>query len=205
MSGPPMGGGAVVAKGVFYLLRTLCREGVTSRRPRRKRLAKPGLVGGFRAMTITVELVTAATPEVRTLIAELDADLAQHYSVEQRHGLSLDAIFQPHIRFFVAYRDGVAAGCGGVALMDSFGEVKRMYVRPDARGSGVADAIMARLEAETAASGRPVLKLETGVHQPAANRFYARVGFTPCPMFPPYSAMEPHTVVTSLFMEKRLG
>ena len=82
---------------------------------------------------VTVELAASVTPEVRTLIAELDADLAQHYSAEQRHGLALDAIFQPHIRFFVARREGVAVGCGGVALMDGFGEVKRMYVR--ARGA----------------------------------------------------------------------
>jgi putative acetyltransferase len=53
----------------------------------------------------------------------------------------LEAIFQAHIRFFVACLDGMAAGCRGVALLDGFAEVKRMYVRPSARGRGVAQAI----------------------------------------------------------------
>jgi putative acetyltransferase len=79
---------------------------------------------------ITVEAVRTATDEVRDLLAELDRTLAREYLPEQRHGLSLDAIFQPHVRFFVARLEGVAVGCGGVALFASFGEVKRMYA-PD--------------------------------------------------------------------------
>ena len=49
--------------------------------------------------TVNVESVTAPTEEVRCLIGELDQELSQNYPPEQRHGLSLDAIFQPHIRF----------------------------------------------------------------------------------------------------------
>jgi hypothetical protein len=78
---------------------------------------------------ITIEAVRSATDEVRDLIGELDRTLALEYSAEQRHGLSLAAIFEPHVRFFLARLDGLAAGCGGVALFGSFGEVKRMYER----------------------------------------------------------------------------
>ena len=55
--------------------------------------------------------------------------------------VALDAIFQPHVRFFVARLDGEAVGCGGVALFEGFAEVKRMYVREAARGRGVARVI----------------------------------------------------------------
>lgn len=88
---------------------------------------------------ISIDLAPSATDEVRDLIGELDRELSAEYSPEQRHGLSLEAIFQPHIRFFLARLDGAAVGCGGVALFADFAEVKRMYVREVARrGAGVA-------------------------------------------------------------------
>ena len=111
---------------------------------------------------VTVELVPAATDEVRILVGELEQVLAAEYPPEQRHGLALDAIFQPHIRFFVARLDGAAVGCGGVAFLAGFAEVKRMYVRDAARGRGVAPALLARIEREAREAGVALLRLETG-------------------------------------------
>jgi putative acetyltransferase len=153
---------------------------------------------------ITVDIVGAPTPDVVSLIGALNEELGALYAPEQRHGLALDALFQPHIRFFIAWRDGQAIGCGGVAFFDGFAEAKRMYVRPEARGQGIADALMARLAAETAASGRDLLRLETGIHQHAAIGFYRRQGFGDCAAFPPYTEMPPDAVITSVFLEKRL-
>src|SRR5277367_5211261 len=99
------------------------------------------------------------TDAVRTLISELDATLSAEYPPEQRHGLALDAIFQPHVRFFVARLDGEAVGCGGVALFPDFAEVKRMYVRDVARGRGVAQALLARIESEARSAGLAVVRL----------------------------------------------
>jgi putative acetyltransferase len=59
---------------------------------------------------ISVELVQSATDDVRVLIGELDEILSAEYVPEQRHGLALDAIFKPNIRFFLARLNGVAAG-----------------------------------------------------------------------------------------------
>ena len=151
---------------------------------------------------ISVELNASPSDELRALIAELEEVLAAEYPPEQRHGLSLDAIFQPHIRFFVARVDGRAAGCGGVALFADFAEVKRMYVRPEARGRGVADAVLARVEAETQAAGLAVLRLETGDRQLAAMRFYERAGFRRCGAFGAYAAMPRTATATSVFYEK---
>src|SRR6185312_1500357 len=154
---------------------------------------------------VTIERALSATADVRALIAALDADLARHYTAEQRHGLALDAIFQPHVRFFIARRDGEALGCGGVALFADFAELKRMYVRETARGQGVADAIVAQLTAEAAAAGLSLLRLETGTQQAAAMHFYQRCGFAPCAAFEPYSSMPPNAIATSVFMEKRIS
>ena len=51
---------------------------------------------------IAIESVSSATDEMRILIAELDQILSAEYPSEQRHGLALDAIFTPGIRFFLA-------------------------------------------------------------------------------------------------------
>jgi len=119
--------------------------------------------------------------------------------------LALEALFQPHIRFFIARRDGKAVGCGGVALFADFAELKRMYVRDDARGQGIADAIVNRLTEEAVAAGLSLLRLETGTQQHAAIRFYRRCGFAPCAAFEPYASMPANAIVTSVFLDKRIG
>jgi putative acetyltransferase len=154
---------------------------------------------------VRIEAVPTATEEVRLLIGELETVLAAEYPPEQRHGLTLDAIFQPHIRFFVARVRGAAVGCGGVALFTDFAEIKRMYVRDVARGQGVADAIVARIEEEVRDAGLSLLRLETGERQVAALRFYARAGFRRCPAFGAYTEMAPQSIATSVFFEKRFG
>ena len=163
--------------------------------------------------SITVERVELPTDEVRALVEELERELAANYPADQRHGLALDAIFQPHVRFFIARRNGEALGCGGIALFADFAEVKRMYVRPHARGrgrgkggvGGVADCIIAKLIDEAINAGLNILRLETGTEQLAAIRFYERSGFTRCGAFEPYASMPPKAISTSVFMEMRIA
>src|SRR6266568_2895552 len=90
---------------------------------------------------IEIKLLSAATAEIELLIAELDAVLGAVYEPEQRHGLSVEQVFQPNIRFFVAHLGDHAAGCGAVILFDRYAEVKRMYTREAARGRGVGKAL----------------------------------------------------------------
>jgi putative acetyltransferase len=153
---------------------------------------------------IVVERVTGPTEEVRRLVGELEAALSANYAPHQRHGLKLDALFQPGIRFFVARFDGEAVGCGGIALLDGFAELKRMYVRDGVRGRGVAPAILARLEREAREAGYEVGRLETGTLQHQAIRFYGRSGFRTCGAFGGYATMAPGQIDTSVFMEKAL-
>jgi putative acetyltransferase len=154
---------------------------------------------------ILVEIVRSPTEEIRELIGELEVVLSAEYPPEQRHGLPLQAIFAPHIRFFVARLNGAAVGCGGVALFSDFAEVKRMYVRASARGRGVAQALLKRIEAEARGAGLLLLRLETGDKQTAAMRLYERAGFTRCGPFGAYAEMAPEAIATSIFFEKRLA
>lgn len=154
---------------------------------------------------ILIEEAPIATDEVHALIGELDRELSVEYPPEQRHGLTFDAIFQSHVRFFLARLGGAAVGCGGVALFSDFAEVKRMYVRNIARGRGVARAMLARIEVEAREAGLAVLRLETGERQVAAMRLYARAGFQRCAGFGAYASMAPQAIATSVFFEKRLA
>jgi GNAT superfamily N-acetyltransferase len=94
------------------------------------------------------------------------------------------------ILFLVAYDDdGVTPiGCGGLRGIDAtHGEVKRMFVVRDRRGSGVAPLILRALEERAARDlGWDRLVLETGDQQPDAIRFYEREGYSRIPNFGHY-------------------
>lgn len=126
------------------------------------------------------------------------------YPPEQRHGLSVQQVFQPNVRFFVALIDSAAVGCGAVALFADYAEVKRMFTREVVRGQGVAKALLARLETEAREAGKPLLRLETGTLQAAAIGLYEGCGFRPCGPFGHYATLEPHRIAASLFYEKPL-
>jgi putative acetyltransferase len=155
--------------------------------------------------SLTVEHVPSPTAHARALIDELDAELNADYPPEQRHGYSVDRAFQPDVLFFIARLDAEPAGCGAIALADGYAEVKRMYVRPHARGRNVAKAILERLEREARARNVARLVLETGDVRHAAMRFYEREGFTRCAAFGPYLNLPARSIERSVFYEKRLG
>ena len=155
-------------------------------------------------MDIAIELTKAATPEVVELLGELDAALSGPYSADQRHALSIEQLFRPDVRFFVARLEGAAVACGGIGFYDGYAELKRMYSRPSVRGRGVAKAILRQLEAEARAVGAPLLRIETGVYQEEALRFYEGAGFRRCRAFGPYATMPARAIETSLFYEKSL-
>ena len=124
-------------------------------------------------MNLTIERVSAPTGELRELIGELDAVLGAAYEPHQRHGLSLDQLFEPHVRFFLARLDGAAVGCGGVALFDDYAEVKRMYTRPALRGRGIAKAVLRRIEEEARVWGKPCCGSKPGTFSRKPSAFIA--------------------------------
>lgn len=155
-------------------------------------------------LNFAIELVKAPTAETIQLLAELDEALSGPYSADQRHALSVEQLFQPGIRFFQVRVDGAAVACGGIAFLDGYGELKRMYSRPAVRGRGVAKALLHRLEAEAREASLSLLRIETGVYQQEALRFYEGAGYRRCGPFGPYAQLPPRAIETSLFYEKRL-
>lgn len=149
----------------------------------------------------TVALESPVQVEVAALIAELDAYQDSLYPAEARYALDLTTLAQNHVLFAVArLHDGRAVGCAAVVLAAGHGELKRMYVRPEARGTGAAAGLLHALEAAAAARGCPQLMLETGPYQPEALAFYARQGFERCG---PFGGYPDHPL--SVFMGKALA
>jgi GNAT superfamily N-acetyltransferase len=126
---------------------------------------------------------------------DTDADclrIDQQAEISARYGSDTEPGTKPSASditvFFVAYIDGVAAGCGGLRqLDDSHAEIKRMYVAPGFRGTGVASGILSSLEAYGRERGWERLVLETGNRQPDAIKFYEREGFARIPNFGYYA------------------
>ncbi|BBH64725.1 N-acetyltransferase [Actinoplanes sp. OR16] len=93
--------------------------------------------------------------------------------------------------FLVAIRNGQAVGCGALRQLDpGSAEVKRMYVSPESRGSGVSTAILRALESAAAERGWTTIRLETGPAQPDAMRFYEREGYREIPLFGAYQGSD---------------
>ncbi|WP_229075663.1 GNAT family N-acetyltransferase [Actinoplanes sp. DH11] len=89
--------------------------------------------------------------------------------------------------FLVATVAGTPVGCGALRRLDeTSAELKRMYVTPESRGSGVATALLRALEDAAARRGWTILRLETGPAQPDAMRFYEREGYREIPLFGAY-------------------
>jgi PPOX class probable FMN-dependent enzyme len=151
---------------------------------------------------VQLRLESPDQPDVIALIADLDAYQDTLYPPESRHALDLNSLKQANVLFAVA-RDaaGAAVGCGAIVLEDDAGEgeLKRMYVKPSARGHGVARRLLSLLEARAQAHGCCTLRLETGPSQPEALALYARFGYARRGPFGGYRD-DP----LSVFMEKPL-
>ena len=150
-------------------------------------------------MFVTIE--TPDQPEVIALIADLDAYQLTLYPAESVYALDMAALTQPNVLFAVTRAgNGSAVGCGAVVLTPEYGEIKRMYVKPELRGKGVAARVLGLLEEEAAARGCIRLTLETGPYQEAALALYERKGYSRCERYGDYPD-DPYSV----FMHKPLG
>ena len=175
--------------------------GVTrSRKKSRSTLSTASRIFIGYAMATIITAERPDTADAKALIAELEAQLAPLYPRESRHGYSIEKLISEGVAFFLIRSDGLPAGCGGLQLFGAdYGEVKRMYVRPQFRGLGFARLMLNHLAEYARSRGVGLLRLETGIHQQAAIGLYERVGFRCIPPFGEY-----REAPLSRFYEKRI-
>jgi len=151
--------------------------------------------------TAVISLERPNSEDAVALITELEAHLDPLYPRESRHGYSVEKLLQKGVFFFILRDNGALIGCGGVQFFGSdYGEIKRMYVRPQFRGLGFARLMLDHLEKHTRCNGINVLRLETGIHQHEAIALYERAGFR---SIPPFGEYKPDPL--SRFYEKQIS
>ena len=130
---------------------------------------------------VTFETTDAATPPAADLIAAMVAEMEPLYGkidVPEMPSATPADFAPPGGLFLVGFEDGRPICGGGIKpLPDGTCEIKRMYVVPEARGRGVAKELLVALEDEARALGYKVARLDTGPHQPHAERLYRAAGY----------------------------
>jgi len=129
--------------------------------------------------TTEITEVAPDSPDAVTIIGELDEHLmANPYPPQSQHAYSVDKLLRERVVFFLTWHEGQLAGCGGIKMIGTdYGEVKRMFVRPEFRGKGLGKLMLRHLATYVVRQGANVLRLETGIHQVEAIGLYERWGF----------------------------
>jgi GNAT superfamily N-acetyltransferase len=119
-------------------------------------------------------------PVAQGFVADIMADLTERYGGGDDTPLDPTEFDPPHGVFLVAWLDGEAVGSVAWrthAGTDDVAELKRMFVRPAARGRGVAKALLRAVEDSARSAGRKRMVLETGAAQPEAIGLYQAWGY----------------------------
>jgi GNAT superfamily N-acetyltransferase len=133
-------------------------------------------------------------PELLELMRQGDEFTLGLYPPESAHLLGVEGLEVPGVTVFVARVGAAAAGMAAlVEGADGTAELKRMFVPPVARGSGIAAALIEAIEKFASTRRIHLIQLETGPLQDAAIRLYERSGYTLIPNFGKYAG-DPNSV-----------
>lgn len=133
-------------------------------------------------MAFAIAAETPLQDDVRAMVGALNEFTYALTPAEYRHHMTVEQMAQPDTTVFVA-RDGKGMAVGMGALRRHAGsaaEIKRMFVKPEARGAGIGAAILSAIEQAARAEGFQRIVLETGSNFEAARRMYERSAFVAC-------------------------
>jgi GNAT superfamily N-acetyltransferase len=135
---------------------------------------------------VTVVVVDPATDEARRCLAAYAAELDRRFE----EGFDPSSLVDPGEvsgtagAFVVARASGGAIGCGAVrTLADGVGEIRHLWVTPDARGRGLSRVLLRALEAQALERGLLVLRLDTHRSLAEAIGLYATSGYREIPPY----------------------
>lgn len=147
----------------------------------------------------TIVRTNSENPDLLALTNKLDEELCRIYNTNA-------ADFEEYNRItglatvVLAYENGEPVACGCFKQTgETTIELKRMYVKPEFRGRGIASALVGELEKWAIESGNTVAILETGNRQPGAVAMYEKLG---------YSIIEnstPHEAGPNVCMQKKIN
>lgn len=142
---------------------------------------------------------------IRAATMPIDISQARELFEEYAAWLNVDLCFQgfaqelaalpgayapPRGMLLLAGSPGAAVGCIALRPLASAGsdpgataEVKRLYVRPEARGTGLGMRLVRAVIGGAREIGYRELKLDTLEHMAEARALYAKLGFRECPPY----------------------
>jgi GNAT superfamily N-acetyltransferase len=151
----------------------------------------PDIVGEFSVVPTEWD-----DPRAFDLRHRMDVELVARYSGPDTPRLSETALLALAVdpadivaTVLAVDSEGTAIGHAALRILDGEWEVKRVIVGGDQRGRGVGRALMAELETIARDSGATRLILQTGNRQPEAVFLYEKIGYTPIPIYEPYSSI----------------
>lgn len=131
--------------------------------------------------------VNADHDDLNLLFTELDQELLTLYPMSSLHPVDITKAIEQKQIYLIAYARHQAAGCGGIKEYDkNTGELKRIYVRKEYRGQGIAHRICNQLEQKAVQRNYKQLVLETGTKQPESIGLYRKMGYHEIPKFGEY-------------------
>jgi putative acetyltransferase len=139
---------------------------------------------------INIIKTDSTNPDFRELVVRLDQYLKIIDGEEHAFYNQFNSV-QKLQHVIVAYKNNMPAGCGAIKkFSEDTAEVKRMYVKEEYRGQGIAKQILSELETWAAALNFSYCVLETGKKQPEAIRLYQKSGYIAIPNYGQYVNVE---------------
>jgi putative acetyltransferase len=139
---------------------------------------------------IELKRTSSQDQDFQTLVSLLDKDLSVRDGEEHSFYTQFNKIDKIK-EAIVAYKNTEPIGCGAIKKFDEeSAEVKRMFVKPEYRGQGVASKILSALEAWAKELRYQHCILETGQKQPEAIALYTKSGYRIIPNYGQYAGVE---------------
>ncbi|RKT35205.1 MarR family transcriptional regulator with acetyltransferase activity [Roseovarius halotolerans] len=132
---------------------------------------------------VTFTRIDPRHDDARHCLESYYAELARRFETGFDVNLSCDPdagdMIAPRGAFVLALSDGLPIGCVGLKGTDlGYGEIKRLWVAPAARGMGLAHRLMAEIESAARDLGITTLRLDTNSALPEAVALYRNSGWT---------------------------
>jgi GNAT superfamily N-acetyltransferase len=137
--------------------------------------------------TISIVSANPHSQTALTLMEELDRELHSRYPSTSVHSMNPADASQHGGTFAIAFLNWQPAGCGALRPLDALtAELKRVFVKPEARQKGIAKRILAYLESWATELGYGKIRLQTGTRQPESLALYRSAGFYCIPRYGEY-------------------
>jgi GNAT superfamily N-acetyltransferase len=139
-------------------------------------------------MTWTITKTPVTDPVAVGLLRRYFADVAGSWYGRPATDAEVDAAVaedpSDHLTVFLVGRlRDTPAGCAGLSFNLGFAELARVFVAPEARGTGGGAALLAAAERHARDHGAHTIRLDTRLDLTAARHLYEKHGYREVPAF----------------------